>query len=74
MWEQVPVGRPEKLVQHPWTDSGEDGDEARYSTVVYASDVVGVYTGTFKAMYKVFTNELDALTTFEVYKLDYESF
>lgn len=28
--------------------------------------VVGVYTGTSKALYKVFTNELDALTAFKV--------
>ncbi|KAE8775772.1 Serine/threonine-protein phosphatase 7 long form-like protein [Hordeum vulgare] len=58
------MGRPEILAERPLTDYGEDDDEARYSTVAYAWDMLGVYTGTSKALYKVFTNELDALTAF----------
>ena len=68
------MGRPEKLRRCEWTDYGEDDEDDRYSTIAYAWDMVGVYTGTSKALYKVFTNELDALTPFQVYKLDYEYF
>ena len=66
MWERIPVGRPEKLRARAWNDYGEDGDDAQYPTAAYAWDVVRVYTGESKALYKVFSNELDALTAFQV--------
>ena len=57
------MGRPEKLRSCAWTDYGEDD---RNPTVAYAWDVVSVYTGESNALYKVFSNELDALTPFQV--------
>ena len=66
MWERIPVGRPEKLRSRAWTDYGGDDEDDRYPTVAYAWDVVRVYTGESKALYKVFSNELDALTPFQV--------
>jgi hypothetical protein len=60
------VGRPEKLKPREWKDYGEDDDGTRCPTVAYAWDVVGVYSGTNKALYKIFTNEFDALTAFQV--------
>ena len=41
-------------------------EDDRNPTVAYAWDVVRVYTGESKALYKVFSNELDALTPFQV--------
>nr|XP_020177554.1 protein MAIN-LIKE 1-like [Aegilops tauschii subsp. strangulata] len=46
-------------------DTSDDGDD-QYPTVAYAWDVVRVYAGESKALYKVFSNELDALTVFQV--------
>jgi hypothetical protein len=69
MWERLPVGRPEKLRRRPWDAYGEDDDSTRYPTVAYEWDVVGLYTGTSKASYKAFTNEMDALTPSQVYEL-----
>ncbi|XBJ08038.1 hypothetical protein VPH35_013446 [Triticum aestivum] len=66
MWERIPVGRPEKLCSRAWTDYGQDDEDDRNPTVAYAWDVVRVYTGELKALYKVFSNELDALTPFQV--------
>lgn len=66
MWERIPVGRPEKLRSRAWTDYGQDDEDDRNPTVAYAWDVVRVYTGESKALYKVFSNELDALTPFQV--------
>nr|XP_040254030.1 protein MAIN-LIKE 1-like [Aegilops tauschii subsp. strangulata] len=66
MWERIPVGRPEKMRSRAWTDYGGDDKDDRYPTVAYAWDVVRVYTGESKALYKVFSNELDALTPFQV--------
>ena len=66
MWERIPVGRSEKLRQLEWTDYGEDDEDDRYPTIAYIWDVVGVYMGTSKALYKVFANELDALTPLQV--------
>ena len=60
------MGRPEKLRSRAWTDYGEDDEDDRYPTVAYAWDVVGVYTGESKALYKVFNNELDVLAPFQV--------
>uniref|UniRef100_A0A8I6XNH3 Aminotransferase-like plant mobile domain-containing protein n=1 Tax=Hordeum vulgare subsp. vulgare TaxID=112509 RepID=A0A8I6XNH3_HORVV len=44
MSKRIPVGHPEKLAQRPWTNYGEDDDEAPYETVTYAWDMVSVYT------------------------------
>ncbi|XBH67270.1 hypothetical protein VPH35_095676 [Triticum aestivum] len=66
MWERIPVGRPEKLRARAWTGYGEDGDDARYPTAAYAWDVVGTISGESKALYKIFINELDALTPLQV--------
>ncbi|KAE8807365.1 Serine/threonine-protein phosphatase 7 long form-like protein [Hordeum vulgare] len=60
------MGHLEKLAHRPRTDYGEDDDEARFPTIAYAWDVVGVYTGTSKVLYKVFTYELDGLAAFKV--------
>ena len=57
------MGHPEKLRSRAWTDYGEDD---RNPTVAYAWDVVRVYTGESKALYKVFSNELDVLIVFQV--------
>ena len=62
----MPVGRPEKLRARPWTDYGEDGDDARCLTAAYAWDMVGTISGESKALYKIFINELDALTPLQV--------
>ena len=66
-WERLSVGRPEKLPQTEWTEYGEDGDSSRYPTVAYSWDKVKVFSGKESAMYKAFTNELDNLTSFQVY-------
>ena len=66
MWERIPVGRPDKLRLRAWTDYGQDDEDDRNPTVAYAWDVVRVYTGESKALYKVFSNKLDALTPFQV--------
>lgn len=66
MWERLPVGRPEKMKRRPWTEYGEEGDSTRYPTAAYAWDRVKVFTGKASALYKVFTNELDALTVYQV--------
>ncbi|KAE8803647.1 Serine/threonine-protein phosphatase 7 long form-like protein [Hordeum vulgare] len=66
MWERIPVGRPKKADRRPWMDYGEDNDKARHPTVAYGWERVKVYTGKSIVLYKVFTNELDALTTFQV--------
>ncbi|KAE8793932.1 hypothetical protein D1007_31370 [Hordeum vulgare] len=67
MWERILVGHPEKLKPREWEDYGkDDGDETRYLTVACAWDWVGAYTGTSKALYKVFTNDIDALAPFQV--------
>lgn len=66
MWERLPVGRPEKDTRRPWMDYGEEGDLARCPTAAYAWDKVKVYTGKASALYKVFTNELDNLTAYQV--------
>ena len=66
MCERIPVGRLEKLRARAWTDCSEDGDDARYPTAAYAWDVVGTISGESKALYKIFINELDALTPLQV--------
>ena len=66
MWERIPVGRPEKMRSRAWTDYGGDDEDDRNPTVAYTWDVVRVYTGESKALYKVFSNELDALMPFQV--------
>ncbi|KAM3261820.1 hypothetical protein ACQJBY_052484 [Aegilops geniculata] len=66
MWEQIPVGCPKKLRARAWTNYGEDGDDARYPTAAYAWDVVGTIPGESKALYKIFINELDALTPLQI--------
>ena len=66
MRERIPVGRPKKFRARAWTDYGEDGDDARYPTAAYAWDVVGTISGESKALYKIFINELDALTPLQV--------
>nr|XP_020191843.1 protein MAIN-LIKE 1-like [Aegilops tauschii subsp. strangulata] len=43
-----------------------DDEDDRNPTIAYTWDVVHVYTGESKALYKVFSNELDALTPFQV--------
>jgi hypothetical protein len=68
MWERLPVGRPEKMKRRPWTEYGEEGDNTRYPTAAYAWDRMKVFTGKASALYKVFTNELDALTAYQVYQ------
>ena len=60
------MGRPEKLRSRAWTDYGGDDEDDQNPTVAYAWDVVRVYTGESKVLYKVFSNELDALTPFQV--------
>ena len=69
MWERLPVGRPEKMPRRPWEDYSEDGDESRNPTVAYEWDVVKLYTGLNKTSYKTYTNEMDALTHWQVYEL-----
>ena len=69
MWERLPVGRPEKMGRRPWGAYGEEGDSTRYPTVAYEWDVVKLYTGTSKASYKAYTNEMDALTPAQVYEI-----
>ncbi|XBI10041.1 hypothetical protein VPH35_137437 [Triticum aestivum] len=66
MWERLPVGRPERVRSRAWTDYGEEGDSARYPTFAYAWDKVKVYTGKATTLYKLFTNELDNLSDFQV--------
>ena len=60
------MGCPEKMRSRAWTNYGGDDEDDRYPTVAYAWDVVRVFTGESKALYKVFINELDALTPFQV--------
>ena len=69
MWERLPVGRPEKLPRRPWGAYSEDGDEARHPTLAYEWDAVKLYTCLNKTSYKSYTNELDALTHWQVYEL-----
>ncbi|KAE8809991.1 hypothetical protein D1007_13311 [Hordeum vulgare] len=70
-----PIGRKKNLVcvdvlgPSPF-GCGEDDDEGRYPTIVYACDVVGVYMGISKVLYMVFTNELDGLTAFQSLELN----
>ncbi|XBI02588.1 hypothetical protein VPH35_131106 [Triticum aestivum] len=66
MWERLPVGLPERVRSRAWTDYGEEGDSARYPTVAYAWDKVKVYTGKATTLYKLFSNELDNLSDFQV--------
>ncbi|XBH97812.1 hypothetical protein VPH35_127430 [Triticum aestivum] len=66
IWERLPVGRPERVRSRAWTDYGEEGDSARYPTVSYAWDKVKVYTGKATMLYKLFSNELDNLSDFQV--------
>ena len=60
------MGRPEKLRLHALMDYARDDEDDWNPTVTYAWDVVRVYTGESKALYKVFSNKLAALTPFQV--------
>ncbi|XBJ06481.1 hypothetical protein VPH35_012135 [Triticum aestivum] len=66
MWERLLVGRPERVRSRAWTDYGKEGDSARYPTVAYTWDKVKVYTGKATTLYKLFSNELDNLSDFQV--------
>ena len=74
IWEQLPVGRPERVRSRAGKDYGEEGDSARYPTVAYAWDKVKVYTGKATTLYRLFSNELDNLSDFQVYQVAYQSF
>lgn len=65
MWERMPVGRPLKLPQDQWIGL-DAGDPDRFPTVAYSWDKVEAYTGSSKAQYKCYINELDTMTQYQV--------
>ena len=65
MWERMPVGRPCKLDPAPFEEFDE-ADPKTCPTVAYSWDRVEGYTGSSKARYKSYINELDTLTHHQV--------
>lgn len=66
MWEQMLVGRPQKLQPNRWDGLFENDDPYHLPTVTYSWDKVYGYTGKSKALYKSYINELDTLTCKQV--------
>ena len=62
------MGRPEKDVWCTLTEYGEEADNARHPTAAHTWEKVNVFTGKASALYKAFTNELDNLTSYQVYE------
>ncbi|KAE8803440.1 Alpha-L-arabinofuranosidase 1 [Hordeum vulgare] len=76
MWERFPVGRP--MLKNPDNTNPNpheelhDKDPYRRPTIAYHWDQVSVYTSSSRVRYKCYVNELDTLTTEQVFWRPYE--
>ncbi|KAE8800096.1 hypothetical protein D1007_24378 [Hordeum vulgare] len=77
MWEWLTVGRP--VIKNPDNpnlnphEGIDNQDPYRCPTIAYYWDHVSVYTGSSHVRYKCYVNELDTLTTEQVFWRPYEN-